>query len=209
MMKAYMVIKSAIKKGVSGTIIGGLSYVAGYMILAVLLRGQIRDTYSSLGLPVEFTTISNQVGASALPNESKIFGWMWQTAHTVSFKFEATALFAETSRIVELNTIPIWNNLMYLLPPVILFISGFVHHRLNNFSGIKGGFSAGISLAVGYGITFVLGMYLTVWYVDLGLGYISLVPQVGRGILAGFMFPLVFGAFGGFVGEYFSRSATD
>lgn len=196
-----MNVASGLKKAVSGVLLGIVSYVTGYAIMAGLVYNQVAQSYESLGFPVDFSVIRNRVGTDALPSAIKITGWMWETAHTVPFNFRAGAAFGgEISQTLNFSTTTIWGDFMYLIPPAILLLAGVIHHRINGESGSFGGIGTGISLAIGYGIVFGAGLYLTRWILNAGILVVLLFPVWDHGFAAGFIYPLIFGTVGGYAG---------
>jgi len=197
-----MGVVSGIKKLLSGVVLGILAYASGFLIFALLLYERVKNAYQSLGLPIDFSALRNQLGDSVLPNAARIVGWMWESAHMVVFNFSANAAFiGEVNETINFTQTPIWNNTYFIIPPLVLIVFGFLHNRIHSDTSSYAGLKTGITLSIGYAAVFGVVMYLTMWHIFLGLATVQLTPEWGQGFIASLVYPMVFATLGGYIGS--------
>lgn len=167
---------------------GGLaSFVVGYL-LTYLWRG--RDIERLLG-PTE--TLLALFQAEPL-GTWRVVGWLFYGAHFVDTRIAATFGPVDTAVYVDLVREGSGNlELLYLLPPALLIVAGFlVVTRLGAVEFVDGA-RFGALITIGYFPLIAAGLVLFAYHDTRP----DPVPAI---LVAGLLYPIVFGALGGLLG---------
>lgn len=173
----------------TGGAVGAAAYVVGYVLTFI------------------FVAID---GVESSDIESwKFVGWVFYGGHNVDVETTLSAggqSESQTSSVFEgtsdlTSTIP---EFLYLLLPVVVLVgAGFLMYTVVG-RRLETGAAAGVgaSVAVGYLVLAVIGTFLFEYSRSSALGEATAGPEMTMGILlAGIVYPVVFGAIGGVVGQ--------
>lgn len=173
---------------VRGAVAGIVAFVFGYVIMYAWRASAVTDSLRGLNFVVQL------LGIEAIPTWKGV-AWLFYGAHGVTTRFPLPAGGPELVNLIEQSgdgTLA----LAYVLVPVILLLVGAVTARLAGArSAVEGG-AAGATIAVGYVVLATVGTVVTAHAIgDAGS---SIAPDPVTGVLlAGAVYPLVFGAIGG------------
>lgn len=179
----------------TGGAVGAAAYVVGYILTFV------------------FITIDGVEPGEV--DSWKVVGWVFYGEHNVDIETtisaggrsetETTSIFGGEITGDLTSTIP---EFLYLLLPVVVLVgAGFLVYTMVG-RRLETGAAAGVgaSVAVGYLVLAVIGTFLFEASQSAALGEVTFGPEMTTGILvAGIVYPVVFGAIGGVVG----RSVSD
>ena len=179
-------------KYVLGPIIGVLSFVVGYVVVYLWVG---RDVEESLE-PME--AILRLFEAEPI-GTWRVVGWLFYGAHFVETRISAQFGPIETTTYVDLISEGSGNlELLYLVPPMLLIIGGFLTVMILGINEIAEGVIFGASITAGYLIVLAVGLVL--------FAYGDTRPDpVYALIIAGILYPAVFGAVGGLLGTMFKN----
>lgn len=166
---------------------GTLTFALGYVVTFVWQSDSARESLQAYNAVMEF------LGGDPVPVWQAV-GWLFYNAHYVSVSYP-TFGGGRTSRnlIVDGNA----PTLLLLLPPVFLAIAGFVLARSADVYDTGPGARVGASVTVGYFVFALLGLVAF----QYSAGDATMHPNYALGaILAGIVYPLLFGALGGALG---------
>lgn len=174
---------------IEGAVGGAGAYLIGYVITYVWKAPQYRDTFTQIQPIVEF------FGAET-PPPWKLIGWLYHSAHFV----ESRVTIGPVTAYVDLVAQGAGNlEILYILPPLVLILAGLLVARHSESSEtMMEGAQAGGSVVLGY---FVLVLIGAIGFQINGSGP-ELVPSL---LLAGIVYPLLFGAIGGVIAYYSTR----
>lgn len=171
--------------------VGAASYVVGYVLTFV------------------FVTIDG-VDSSQI-DSWKFVGWVFYGGHNVDIESTASgggmsqsetfSIFGNQAPSDLTSTIP---EILYMLVPVlVLVIAGFlVYGMVGRQLDTASAAGVGASVALGYLVLSVVGIFLFEWSRSQGGASLNIGPEMTMGILlAGIVYPIVFGAIGGIVGK--------
>lgn len=137
-------------------------------------------------------------------------GWAFFSAHFVDLEASATTPFGEVGVSIDTldeatDTIPSW--LFYPIPILILTAAGFLlaNRSLERIHTERDGAIFGASIVMGYLPASLVAVLVFSWHVETDEALISYeIPLVEGLLLAGLLFPIAFGAIGGYFA--FTRS---
>ena len=169
---------------------GVLSYLVAYAITYAVTGQQIANSLAARVLEI----------ATGEPGTWKLVGWVFYSAHYVTS--EIPGLFGSTAvnLVGRGDTFPA---ALFLLPPVALAVSGALVAVVGRSETAVAGAVGGASVTLGYLPLAVAGAFLFSIAVGDSTAGPTLVTAV---LLAGLVYPLVFGALGGAVGSFASGS---
>ena len=132
-------------------------------------------------------------------------GWAFFSAHFVDVEGTAQTVFGDVD--VTLDILDEWLEslpalLFYLVPILGLIAAGFavVRREIASVQSEQDSVLFGASIVTGYLPLVLLGILLFTWEVDDGEAMLSYEVQFLEGLLlAGILFPLIFGAIGGYM----------
>lgn len=167
-----------------GFLTGLSSFVVGYAI-TYLWRG--RDIERSLQ-PIE--TALNLFQAEPI-GTWRVVGWLFYSAHFVDTRVSATLGPVETTMYIDLVREGSGNlELLYLVPPLLLIVAGFLLVTYLEVEDVTEGAKFGATVTIGYFLVVVLGLGI--------FAYDGTRPDpVPAVVVAGVFYPIVFGAAGG------------
>jgi hypothetical protein len=169
---------------------GVLSYLVAYAITYAVTGQQIANSLAARVLEI----------ATGDPGTWKLVGWVFYGAHYVTS--EIPGLFGSTAvnLVGRGDTFPA---ALFLLPPVVLVVAGALVAVVGRSETAVAGAVGGASVTLGYLPLAVAGAFLFSIAVGDSTAGPTLVTAV---LLAGLVYPLVFGALGGAVGSFASGS---
>lgn len=167
-----------------GSLAGLGSFIVGYL-LTYLWRG--RDIEQSLE-PIE--AVLDLFQAEPV-GTWRVVGWLFYSAHFVDTQVSATLGPVETTMYLDLiregsGTL----ELLYLVPPLALLAAGFLVATVFDVDDAVDGAKSGATVTIGYFVLVVAGLVLF----SYGGTRPDPVPAV---LVAGLVYPVVFGAAGG------------
>ena len=168
---------------------GGLAaYVLGYLLVYATQRGRVGEDLRG------FNAFADLLGGDPIP-AWKAVGWVFYNAHFVATEFPAPL---GGTRMVNFIAEADAGSLaaMYVVPPVLLLGAGLLAGRLASTTEPTEGALVGGLVAVGYLPLTLLGV--VAFGYSIGDGTIAPV-LLTAGLLAGVVYPVVFGAGGGAV----------
>ncbi|WP_123532826.1 transporter [Halosimplex salinum] len=177
------------KRVAGGGLAGGIAaWVVGYLVVYLLNASEIEN---SLGSGV----------LEALTNENvtwKLVGWIFYNAHNVTVKIPG--LFGQTSQNFVAGSEEAALTALFVVPPVLLVAAG-VAAAWNTAADPTTAARNGAGVVLGYLPLSVLGVFLFA----VSVGDATAGPNLVTGaLLAGAVYPFVFGAVGGLVGGHLS-----
>lgn len=178
----------SIRTTLGGLVAGIVSFILGFAI-TYLWRGD--DIEQSLG-PIQFLLELFQ----AEPIETwHVVGWMYYSAHFVDTRITAQFGPGETTFYVDLVREGSGNlELLYLVPVALLLLAGLALAIDAASTSFADGAVAGATVTVGYLLAVLIGLVL--------FAYNGIRPDpVPAVLVAGVLYPLVFGAIGGAIGS--------
>lgn len=166
-------------------VVGGLvAYVVGYLLTYLWQAPNVRDTISGLN------TLIEMVGGETIP-VWQVVGWVFYNAHAVPLQIPGMGAGTTTRSLIGNGGAP---SLLFVLPPLVLLLAGAGIAWWTKQSDLSDGAVAGGSIILGYVVLAVVGVF--VFRYTLGDAFVGPVPARGV-LLAGILYPAVFGAIGG------------
>ena len=176
---------------VFGGILGGIGAAATTFVLFFVVKmSTIADVFNGIGGRGTFGTVA--------PDNLEMISWTFFEAHNVGTTASATGAGVSRSVAVPLRETPLWDAWFLLVPPLVLLGVGyFVASSTVSWDAVSG-FQAGASIAFGYCVLAALAALtltasVTEESVTVTVGP-DLVPAL---IIAGIVYPVVFGGIGG------------
>lgn len=177
------------KRVVGGGLAGGIAaWVVGFLVVYLLTASEIEN---SLGSGV----------LEALTNENvtwKLVGWIFYNAHNVTIKIPG--FFGQTAQNFVVGSEETALTALLVLPPLLLAVAGAAA-AWNTAAAPTAAARNGAAVVLGYLPLSVVGAVLFSVSVGDATAGPNLVTAV---LLAGAVYPLVFGAIGGLVGGHLS-----
>jgi hypothetical protein len=195
-------------KGVAGIVAGVVAYLCGYALTFLLMSARVQQYLDSMaGSSVDFSQVAARFGEEALPSSAKVVSWFYLGAHNVGFRLEGQALGRQDSAQVSITASPVWTDLLFLVPPLVLVAAGYLYHTQVTSGERFRWLGTGLVLAVGYVAVSIPFLVFSYWLLNLGLAGISFAPLHGQGLLLTAAYGLVFGTVGGILGHVRTRRA--
>jgi hypothetical protein len=171
----------------AGAAAGAVAYVVGYLVTYLWQSGSVEESLQGYNAIVEF------LGGDPIPAWQAI-GWLYYNAHNVAFTTPALGSGRTAQNLVADGNASM---LLYLVPVVVLLLAGFVVARNVNATETEDGVRAGVTVAAGYVLLAVVGLVAFRYSVGDSTVHVDYAPGV---LLAGIVYPAVFGALGGVLG---------
>lgn len=171
----------------AGAAAGAVAYVVGYIVTYLWQSGSVEQSLQGYNAVVEF------FGGDPVPVWQAV-GWLYYNAHNVAFTTPALGSGRTARNLVADGNAPM---LLYLLPVVVLLLAGFVVARNADAVDADAGARAGVTVTVGYLVLAVVG--LVAFRYSVGDSSVHVDYALGV-LLAGIVYPVVFGALGGVLG---------
>ena len=168
---------------------GLLSYLVTYAVTYAVTGQQIANSLAARILEL----------ATGDPGTWKLVGWVFYSAHGVTS--EIPGLFGSTA-VNLISRGDAFSPALFVLPPIVLVIAGALVAVAGRADTILGGAVGGASITLGYLPLAVAGAFLF----SISVGDSTAGPTLVTAILlAGIVYPLVFGGVGGAVGAFASN----
>jgi len=170
------------RTAVTGAATGIGAYLLGYLIIYVTQRGSVEERFSA------FNAVTDLFGGDPIPVWQGV-GWLFYNAHLVAIRVPGIG--GSTTQNVIGDADGGVTTLLYLFPPVLLIGAGYAVATLSTAEvpAIAGAFTVVGSLPRA-----ILGIVLFSYSVGDGAIEPDAVTAV---LLAGIVYPAVFGAIGG------------
>ena len=169
-----------------GPLTGFFSFFIGYGLIYLLAGREIEESLA----PIE--TVLQLFEAEPIATW-RVVGWLFYSAHFIETRISAQFGPVETTTYVDLISQGSGNmELFYLVPPLVLVAAGFSTVLMLAIDDIAEGATFGASITAGYLIAVALGFVLFAY----GDTRPDPVPAL---IIAGVIYPAVFGGLGGAV----------
>lgn len=174
--------------------IGGLgAFLVGYVLTYAWRAPAVNESLQGLNFLAEL------FGIEAIPTWKGV-AWLFYGAHGVTTRFPTPGGTPEMINLVEQSgdgTVV----LLYLLVPVLLLLAGALTAWLGEAGETAEAAAAGATVTMGYFIVAAAGTFLFSHSIgDIGA---SIAPDPVTGVLlAGLVYPIVFGAVGGALSSY-------
>lgn len=178
-----------VRRLAAGTAGGLVAYVLGYLVVYATQRGRVGEELRG------FNVFADLFGGDPIPAWQAV-GWVFYNAHLVATELPAPL---GGTRVVNFIAETDAGSLtaMYVVPPVLLFVAGLLAGRIASATEPTEGALAGGLVAVGYLPLALFGV--VAFGYSIGDGTIAPV-LLTAGLLAGIVYPAVFGALGGTAG---------
>ncbi|MDT3436262.1 hypothetical protein [Haloarcula sp. 1CSR25-25] len=169
-----------------GALAGAAAFVLTYVLVYALSIATVQDAL--------LTTVAEAFGDDRAA--WKIVGWVFFNAQFVTTTITVTVPFlGGTSAVNFIAETESLSPVLYLLPPAVLTAAGIATARIDGATDIGRAVRVGTAVVLGYLPLAVLGAVLfTVSAGDSGQGAPTLLTAV---VLAGVVYPAVFGSVGG------------
>ncbi|MGQ3328222.1 transporter [Halorubrum sp. FL23] len=171
---------------VGGAAAGAVAYVLGYLVVYVTQGDQIEEGLSGINF------FADLFGGGPI-STWQATGWMFYNAHFVDISVPSLIGGAQSANLIsqaEGGSLA----LLFVVPPLLLVVAGVVAGRAAGASDPADGAKAGAFVLAGYLPLAVIGAFLFRYAVGDGTVAPDLVTAV---LLAGAVYPAVFGAIGG------------
>ena len=170
-----------------GLLSGFATFFLGFAITFSWVAREVEASLSGIN------AFAGLFGQSAIPTW-KAVGWVFYNAHFVTLEIPVPG---GSSLSRDLIAAQGGSVALYLVPPVLLTLAGFlVARQVGDFEDVRAGARAGATIVVGYLLVAIAGAFVT--SVD-AFGAMIAPDLLGAAAVAGLLYPLVFGSFGGAV----------
>lgn len=171
---------------VAGAAAGAVAYALGYLFAYITQASAIEERLS------EFNVFADLFGGDPVPTW-KAVGWVFYNGHFVDTRVPSLVGGSQLTNFVSQADGALLS-LLFVVPPVLLVAAGFAASRIAEASEPVDGAKAGALVLVGYLPLAAIGVVLFRYAVGDGTVAPDLVTAV---LLAGAVYPAVFGAVGG------------
>ncbi|WP_435093020.1 transporter [Halorubrum sp. N11] len=169
---------------VGGAAGGAVAYVLGYLVVYVTQSTRIEEELSGINF------FADLFGGDPIATWQAV-GWLFYNAHFVDIDSPSLIGGAQSTNLI---TQADGGSLLFVLPPLLLFVAGVVAARSAGASKPAEGAQAGAFVLAGYLPLAVVGAFLFRYAAGAGTVAPDLVTAV---LLAGAVYPAAFGAIGG------------
>ncbi len=178
---------------VAGAAAGAAAYVFGYLLTYVTQQNQVEERLAG------FNFFADLFGGDPIPAWQGV-GWLFYNAHFVDTEIPSVIGGARSLNLIaEADGGSL--ALLYVVPPLLLLAAGLAVGQLSGASEPTDGAQAGVLVVVGYLPLAVVGAFLFRYAVGDGSVTPDLITAV---LLAGVVYPAVFGALGGVISTVIS-----
>ncbi|MFA1612316.1 transporter [Halobellus rubicundus] len=171
-----------------GGVGGLLSYLIGYALTYAVTGQQIANSFAARILEI----------ATGDFGTWKLVGWVFFNAHFVTTEIPGLFGSSAVNLVGRGDTFPSW---LFLVPPVLLVLAGALVAVASRSDDLLSGAVGGATAVVAYLPLSVVGAFLfaiSVGDTDAGPTLVTAI------LLAGIVYPLVFGGVGGALGSFAS-----
>ncbi|WP_336133377.1 hypothetical protein [Natronomonas amylolytica] len=178
---------------VPGAVAGAIAWLLGYVFTYVLVSSDLRE--STLN---QFAQAFGDGDATY-----ELVGWVFFNSHFADTIIDAG--FFGTSAANFVGGEDGFTALLYVIPPLLLLASGLAIGRYQGVTDANDGAVAGAFVVPGYLVLSIVGAFL--FRVEAGgaSGQPDLLPTI---LLAGIVYPVVFGAIGGILASVTAEDST-
>ena len=166
---------------VESALAGFAAWLLGYVFTYLLVATELES--SPLNRLVEFFE-----GESAT---YELVGWVFYNAHLVDVSYSGLGPLSPPGSFIGGDG---FTPMLYLVPPALLIVAGIAIGRYAGVTDLNGGAVVGALVAPGYLVLAAVGTFVFTVEVGGASGAPDLVPAV---LIAGVIYPVVFGAVGG------------
>ncbi|MFQ3319458.1 MAG: hypothetical protein ACI8UR_002041 [Natronomonas sp.] len=170
---------------VPGAVAGIAAWILGYVFTYLLAGSDLRN--SGLNRFIE--------AFEGDPATYELVGWVFYNAHFVDIVYTG-GIGASVLPANYIGGEDGFTALLYVLPPALLVGAGLAIGRSQGVTETNDGAIAGALAAIGYLVLSIVGVFLFEISAGGTTGNPDLVPAI---LLAGLVFPVVFGAIGGVI----------
>jgi len=194
--------------------LGNRASTGGVLGLRVLGGAAAGAVTFVLGFLVTYLAKSGQFSRQLLgnsPSTEHYVSWMFFKMHNVGHEATASAGSRSESEAFDPSTWPVWDDWLFALPPALLLVAGLAVGVLWADGRAGSGGLYGASLVLGYlPMALLAGLFAQYSATRFGgVVSVSAGPKLPELILlAGVLYPLVFGAVGGVVAGALGSSST-
>ncbi|WP_280586593.1 transporter [Halorubrum sp. Boch-26] len=171
---------------VGGAAAGAAAYVLGYLFAYVTQSGAIEEQLAG------FNVFADLFGGDPIPTW-KAVGWVFYNGHFVDTRLPSLVGGSQLTNLIS-QADGGSLSLLFVVPPVLLTVAGLAASRLAGTTEPVDGATAGAFVLVGYLPLAAIGAFLFRSPVGDGAIAPDLIAAV---LLAGAVYPAVFGAIGG------------
>ncbi|WP_256684422.1 hypothetical protein [Halococcus qingdaonensis] len=172
----------------AGALVGAAAYLLGYLLTYLLTISRVRSELSRMNVDA---TLSLLGGSGVAP--WKVTGWFFYGAHFVDVSVTSSAMDLSTD-VVEVSAGG-WRTLLFALPPLLLLVAGALAAHRAGARRVSIAAAAGGTILPGYFALAFVGVFLTQVTVLIA----AVGPNLTPALVAGVVYPLVFGPLGGAV----------
>jgi len=170
-----------------GAVTGVVTYLVGYLVTYLWQSSNVQQRLEG------YNAIAELFGGDPIP-AWKAVGWLFYNAHGVGFTVPTLGGGQATRSLIADGEASM---LLYLVPAVAVVLAGFVVARYAGAADASAGAQRGAMVAAGYVVLAVAGLFVF----EYAAGGTSIHPEYALGVLlAGVVYPVVFGAVGGVLG---------
>lgn len=179
-----------------GAVAGAVAWILGYLVTYLVAIDRVQGNWQAEWLQFVAEDASDW----------KIVGWLFYNAHNADIRFPSVGIFTvENQNFVAADDGSLW--LLYLVPPLLLLVAGAVITASSEevLRSSTDAAIAGATVTVSYLVLAIVCLFA--FGVTVGEGVIrpDVIPAV---LLAGIVYPLVFGATGGVI-RWIGSSETE
>ena len=168
----------------SGTLAGAGAFLASYLLIYLYSGRDVEESFQ----PIEQLLA---VFEAEPIGTWRAVGWVLYSAHFVDLRVVTSIGGFESVSYVDLVREGSYTpELLYLIPPLVLVVAGFLVARRVEPTLLSESAMTGATVAIGYAAAVLAGLYLFSYENT----HPELVPAI---VIAGFLYPVVFGAIGG------------
>lgn len=167
-----------------GAISGVVTFLVGYVVTFLWQSQAVEESLQN------YNTIVDFFGGNPIPTW-KAIGWLYYNAHAVPFTTPAFGGGRASQNMIADGNAPM---LLYIVPPLLLIIGGFIVARSLDKRKAETGARVGVGVVAGYLLAALVG--LVVFRHASSSGVIHVQYALGA-LVAGVVYPVVFGAIGG------------
>lgn len=171
----------------TGAAFGVLAYAVGYVVTFLWQSGNVENSLDG------YNFVANLFGGDPIPAWKGV-GWLFYNAHGVAFTYPESGGGRAARSFIANGNAP---ELLYALPPLVLLIAGYLVARIVSARSLDTGARAGVGVVVGYLLLALVGLVVFVHTSGGSSIHVDYVPGV---LLAGIVYPVLFGTAGGALG---------
>lgn len=173
----------------TGAAAGFGAFLLGYLVTYVWQASRVEDLLSG------FNVVAQLFGGEPIPTWKGV-AWLFYNAHFVATRLPGLGGPRTVNFIVQSDDGSL--ALLYAVPPVVLFLGGLLTAALARATDGRHGALAGVATVPGYLVSAIVVASLSAYAVgDASVGPVLVTAT----LLAGAVYPLVFGTLGGVAGS--------